>query len=379
MRAGFTKPLVVLQFFLSASLIICSVVMFRQMKYITTKDLGYNKEQLITMETQSGWSEESDKAVDRLRNHLHGNKAVVGLAGTSASFNQGWSIYGYKIKDEIKHAYVYRVDSEYIPLLDLELTLGRNFDENIISDSTALIVNEALVKDMGWTDPLNEYLNWREDSVGPGWKVIGVLKNYHFSSLEQQIEPLLLSINKKQTGYLSSVMIKVSPDDMPGNIETVKKAWTELFPDKPFEYTFVDADVARQYDSYRRWMQITRLSTAFAIVIACLGLFGLSGINALNRTKEIGIRKVMGAGLGNIFILLNRQYVWLSLIAFALAAPVSWYVMNQWLASFQFSITIGWELFAMSLLLGLAVALITVTYHGVKAAHINPAETLKYE
>jgi putative ABC transport system permease protein len=154
----------------------------------------------------------------------------------------------------------------------------------------------------------------------------------------------------------------------------------KLFPDKPFEYTFVDQDVAKQYESYDRWMKITGLSTSFAIIIACLGLFGLAGINALNRTKEIGIRKVMGAEVSNIFILLNKQYIWLSLIAFSLAAPVSWYVMTEWwLNSFQFKITVGWELFAISMLAGLTVALLTVSYHAVKAAFINPADTLKYE
>jgi putative ABC transport system permease protein len=304
---------------------------------------------------------------------------VLGIAGTTSSFNQGWSQYGYKIKDETKAAYVYGVDTHYVPLLELELVAGRNFDAQRVSDSTVIIVNEALVKDMGWTDPLNEHLNWREDTVGIGSAVIGVLKDYHFLSLEQEIEPMFISMDKKNIGYTTSMLIRVKPGDIPETIESIKKTWTKLYPDRPFEYTFVDADVAKQYESYERWMNITGLSTAFAILIACLGLFGLAGINAMNRTKEIGIRKVMGAELQNIFILLNRQYVWLALIAFLLAAPVSWYVMNQWLDSFQFKIVMGWELFAMSMCSGLLVALITVSYHAIKAALINPAETLKYE
>jgi putative ABC transport system permease protein len=379
LSAGFTKPLVVFQFFISASLIICSVIMMRQMNFITAKDLGYNKEQVIAIETQSGWTEEADKAVDRFRNHLQGSNAVIGIAGTSSSFNQGWSRYGYRVKDENKSAYVYRVDTEYIPLMGLELVAGRNFDPNIISDSSAIIVNEALVKDMGWKNPLEENLNWREDSVGPGSRVIGVVKDYHFLSLEQSIEPLFLSLDKRNVGYLTTMLVKLAPNNIPENLETVKKAWIALFPDKPFAFTFVDEDVARQYASYKRWMNITALATGFAIVIACLGLFGLAGINALNRTKEIGIRKVMGAELKSIFFLLNRQYFVLAIIAFALAAPVSWYVMNKWLASFTFKIAMGWELFAVSMLIGLSIAIFTVSYHAIKAALINPAETLKYE
>src|SRR5690606_23664629 len=172
---------------------------------------------------------------------------------------------------------------------------------------------------------------------------------------------------------------KLSPGDTPDKLDRVKQVWTELYPDKPFDYTFMDQDVENQYQTYTRWMKITALSTGFAIFIACLGLFGLAGINAVNRTKEIGIRKVMGAELSNIFMMLNKQYVWLALIAFALAAPVSWYVMTKWLGSFKYAIAMSWELFAVSMFAGLVLALFTVSYHAIKAALINPAETLKYE
>ncbi len=379
LQAGFTKPLVVFQFFLSASMIICSVIMYQQMEFISTKDLGFDKEQVLVIPTQTGWNDEADRVVEQFRNKVRTEPSVIQVAGTSSSFNQGWSRYGYRIKDENKSAYVYRVDPAYIDLLKLEVKEGRNFDERMASDSTAVIINEALARDMGWDNPLEEYLNWREDSVGLGAKVIGVLKDYHFLSLEREIEPMFLSMDKKNTGYLTTMMVKLSPGDVTGKIDRVKTAWTELYPDKPFDYTFMDQDVANQYRSHKRWMNITTLSTGFAIFIACLGLFGLAGINAVNRTKEIGIRKVMGAELTNIFVLLNRQYVWLALIAFSLAAPLSWYFMNKWLASFKYAITISWEIFAVSMTAGLMLALITVSYHALKVATINPAETLKYE
>lgn len=379
LQAGFTRPLVVLQFALSAFLMISSVVMYKQMRYITQKDLGYDKEKVLAVEMFSGWSEAADKNVERFRHHVRQDKHIMAVAGTSASFNKGWSRYGYRVKDENKSAYVYRVDTEYIPLLGLSFVAGRNFDPQLASDSTAIIVNEALVKDMNWADPLNEYLNWREDTVGMGSKVIGVVKDYNFLSLERSVEPMFLSMDKNNIGYLTTMLIKLAPGDVQDNLGAVRKSWTTLFPDKPFEYSFVDEDVERQYERYTRWMNIAGLSTAFAIIIASLGLFGLSGINAVNKTKEIGIRKVMGAELSNIFFLLNRQYVWLALIAFILAAPFSWYVMNRWLEEFQFRITLSWELFVVSALGGLLLALITVSYHAIKAALINPAETLKYE
>lgn len=378
LHAGFTKPLVIFQFFLSASMIISAVIMYRQMEFITAKDLGYDKEHVLVIQTQAGWSEEADNVVDQFRNYTRTDPSVVRVSGTSSSFNRGWSRYGYKVNGENKSSYVYRVDTEYITLLNLKLVDGRNFDERA-SDTTAVIINEVLARDMGWENPLEEYLNWREDSVGRGAQVIGVLKNYHFLSLEKNIEPMFLSLDKKNTGYLTEMLVKLSPGNISDNVERVKKSWTTLYPDKPFDYSFMDEDIDNQYRAHKRWMKITGLSTGFAIFIACLGLFGLAGINAVNRTKEIGIRKVMGAEMLNIFVLLNKQYVWLALIAFSLAAPLSWYFMTEWLASFKYSITISWELFVMSMLAGLALAMLAVSYHALKAALINPAETLKYE
>ena len=380
LQAGFTKPLVVLQFALSAFLMISSVIMYRQMNFVTNKDLGYNKEQVLVIPTQTGWNKKADEMVDRFRIRAQQEPSILNVSGTSISFSKGYSQYGYKVKEENKSAYVYGVDPYYIPTLDLRLSQGRNFDQAILSDSNAIIVNEALVRDMKWTDPLNEYLNWQEDSVGMGSKVIGVVKDYHFQSLSDDIKPVFLSINTREIGNLTNILVKVAPGDLSGSVEKLRAIWNDVALDKPFEYSFLDEDVAKQYESKERWMSITGLSTGFAILISCLGLFGLAGINAVNRTKEIGIRKVMGAELSNIFVLLNRQYIWLALIAFAIAAPASWYVMTKWwLSDFKFAIEVGWELFAVSMLSGLLVALVTVSYHAIKVALVNPAETLKYE
>lgn len=379
-QAGFTKPLVVLQFILSAFLIISSIIMYRQMNYIANKNLGFDKEHILVIPTQTGWNEEANKTVQRFRDRARNEPVISAVSGTSSSFNRGYSRYGYKIKDEQKSAFVYAVDPDYLPLLNIELIAGRNFDPAIASDSSAVIVNEALVKDMKWTDPLNEYLNWREDTVGLGSKVIGVTRDYHIQSLEQEIQPLLLSMDKENVGYLTNMLVKVSSSDMTEAIEKVRSIWRELNPDRPFDYSFMDEDVARQYESSQRWLSIMGLSTGFAMVISCLGLFGLAGINAVNRTKEIGIRKVMGAELKTIFFLLNKQYIVLAMIAFSIGIPASWYVMDKWwLSSFKFRVAMGWELFVMGMAVGLLVALATVSYHAIKAALVNPAQTLKYE
>ncbi len=380
LQAGFTKPLVVLQFALSAFLIISSVMMYRQMHFITTKDLGYTKDQVLVIPTQTGWNAEADKVVAQFRTRALADPAILSVAGVSSSFNQGYSRYGFKIKDEQKSAYVYAADPYYIPTLDLEILQGRNFDAAIAADSNTVIVNESLVRDMKWTDPLNEYYNWREDTVGQGARVIAVVKDYHFLSLEQNFEPMFLSMDKTHVGYLTTMLVRLSSKDLTGGLEKVKRMWKDLYPDKPFDYSFLDDDVAKQYQSYQRWMSIMGLATGFAILISCLGLFGLAGINALNRTKEIGIRKVMGADLPAIFILLNRQFIFLAAVAFSLAAPLSWWFITTWyLKDFTFKVPVTWQLFAMSLGAGLLIALLTVSYHAIKAALINPAETLKYE
>jgi putative ABC transport system permease protein len=283
------------------------------------------------------------------------------------------------VNDEHKSAHVYGVDPDYLTTLGIQLLQGRNFDVRIPADSDAIVVNEALVRDMKWKDPLNEYLNWREDTVGLGSKVIGVIKDHHFSSLEGDIEPMLLSMDKDYAGYPNVMLVKLAPGNLRESIDMLRKAWNEISPSLPFEYSFLDEDVAAQYASYDRWMNVMGFSTGFAMLISSLGLFGLSGINAVNRTKEIGIRKVMGAEMMSIFILLNKQYAWLAVIAFAVAAPASWYAMSQWLSDFKFAITISWELFAISMAAGLFIALLTVSYHAIRTALINPAQTLKYE
>jgi putative ABC transport system permease protein len=349
------------------------------MHFISTKELGFDKDQMLVIPTQMGWAQASDDAVMAYRTRLEQEPEVLAVAGTSSSFSRGWSRYGYTIDEEQKAAFVYAVDPEYIPTLGLEIVEGRNFDAARASDSLGVIVNEALVRDMGWENPLEEYLNWREDSIGPGAPVIGVLKDYHFLSLEHEIGPMFLSMDKKNVGYLITMLVKVSSRNIPETVKMLESTWKELYPNKPFEYSFMDEDVARQYASHERWMKIMSLSTGLAILIACLGLFGLSGINSLNKTKEIGIRKIMGAELKNIFFLLNREYFIYALIAFSLAVPFSWYAMDQWLADFQFRITVGWEIFAVSILAGVVIAFITVSYHGIKASLVNPAETLKYE
>jgi putative ABC transport system permease protein len=380
LQAGFVKPLVVLQFAFSAFLIISSVIMYRQMKYISTKDLGYDQHQLVVIPTNAGRGRDTLQIPERFRQQALKNLSVLSVTATDYPFAGGdMMIFSIRNTDDDKHVYGYVVDHHFIKTMGITLRQGRDFDPNNSADETnTIIVNETLAREMNWNDPLQERLIYSNGQDGTGSRIIGVAKDFHFLSLSQQIEPMFLTIDRNY-GRLDHMLVKISPVNIPGTIEHLQKTFTSVAPGKPFEYSFMDENVSRQYASHERWMSIMGLSTGFAILISCLGLFGLAGVNAVNRTKEIGIRKVMGAELSNIFVLLNKQFVWLSIVAFVIAAPLSWYAMNQWLSRFQFRIEIRWELFAVSMIAGLGVALLAVSYHSIKAALVNPADTLKYE
>jgi len=381
LSAAFSKPLIVIQFALSSFLIISSVIMYRQMQFITTKDLGYDQHQLIVIPTQAGWGENSNRIVERFRQAVSSSASVVSVTGTDYPFAAGdYMIFGYEVDGESKTTYGYNVDPYYIKTLGIEMTAGRDFDiHNPADTSKTIIVNESLVRDMKWKTPIGEHLKFHmRDTASLGAKVIGVVKDFHFLSLQEDIKPMFLSMDRND-GRLNNILVKVSSENIPSTMEQLQKSFASVVPGKPFEYSFLDEKVALQYASYERWTSVMGLSTLFAILISCLGLFGLAGINAINKTREVGIRKVMGASLSQIFILLNKQFVWLSLISFVIAAPLSWYAMNKWLAGFQFKIGMSWELFAVSMFTGLMIAVITVSYHSLRAASVNPAETLKHE
>ena len=376
-RPRFIRFAVVAQFALSTFLIIASLVMYQQMKFINQMDLGYDKEQVMVLETNTGWSDEGEQLLQNLKNELTTYPAIHQVAGVDISFNQGWNRNGFKTADGENHsAFVYRVTPDYIPTLGLEILEGRNFSTATAADKTSsIIVNEAFVKDLKLEDPIGAAIPWLRETTQ---RIVGVVKDYHFLSLEHEIQPLLMHLNPEQ-GKISSILIKMSGQNLPNTIQTIEKNWKEVAPDKPFLFTFLEEDVAQQYEAYSRWMSIITCSTLFAIFIACLGLFGLAGVLAMNRTKEIGIRKVLGASVQQILFSLNKDLIKLALLAILIAAPIAWWAMNQWLSDFQFHIAIGWEVFALAAALCAAIALVTVSYHSIKSALINPAETLKME
>ncbi|MFV1883327.1 MAG: ABC transporter permease [Balneola sp.] len=373
-----TKGLLVLQYSLSIFLIISSVIMFKQMDYVSGKDLGYNEEQVLFIPTHTGWNEEGTKLMELYRNELNGTHGVASVSGMAPAFTSGSNRYGFNVDGEEFRSYIYFVDEQIIPTLGFELVAGRNFSEDRPSDETeSIIVNEALVSALGWeNDPIGKLLPWKgQDNPST---VIGVVKDFHFQSLEVEIQPMLMHMDHSQGG-VASIAVKIEPGMIGETLPQLEEKWGEISPHRPFNFWFLDDAVASQYADYQRWLQIMGAATFIAILIACLGLFGLAGLTAVNKTKEIGIRKVLGAGIDQIILLFNKDIVLLIVISMLIAAPASWYIMEQWLSDFSYRISINAGVFVISTIVALLLAVVTVSYHSVKAALANPVDSLKSE
>jgi putative ABC transport system permease protein len=374
----FIKGAVVVQFALSVFLIMSSLVMSRQMQYINRKDLGYDEEQVLVLDTHTGWNDEGERLMERLRETLKSDPQIKFVSGTSGSFSRGWNINSYEMPDGERHrTYVYRGDYDYLDMLDIGLVAGRNFSRDHPTDvAEAIIVNEAMLADLGIEgDPIGQEVPWRKEN---NRKIIGVTENFHFLSLAEEIQPMLIHVNPEQ-GKIQNLLIKLDGKDIPAAIAAVEHAWKEVAPDTPFDYAFLDEDLAQQYETYRRWTNIMFASTAFAIIIACLGLFGLAGILAVNKRKEISIRKVLGASLRSILMLLNRDLVKLTLISLLIAGPLAWYAMQRWLDNFQYHIELKWSVFLVAGLTCLLLVVLTVSYHSLRSALRNPVDALRNE
>jgi putative ABC transport system permease protein len=265
------------------------------------------------------------------------------------------------------------VDHDYIETFKMEIIQGRDFSPEITSDaSSSYIINEAAASAMGMDSPVGEQLSvW-----GSRATIIGLVKNYHFESLHYEIMPLILRISPE---HVLRLYIRIKPDNIPKTMKYIEAIWQKFFPEFPFEYNFLDETLNKLYKSEQRFGVILNLFSAMSIFISCLGLFGLALFIAEQRTKEIGIRKVLGATVSNIIMLLTKEFTKWVLIANIIAWPVAYYAMHRWLQNFAYRTNIGIFTFIISALLALMIALLTVSYQAVRAALANPVEALRYE
>jgi putative ABC transport system permease protein len=378
-----TRTLVVFQFGLSIFLITGALGMATQLRFMMTKDIGLNLKNVIDLagiSTQSSFPDyRADRdLVERLRTRLKSNPDIVACSWAAGS--PGWNFFrSFQYHGETKKVIMLRADEEYLGIFGLQLIEGRNFIAGSADDrENGMIVNETFAREMGWSSPVvGNYLTDVDDTTLAGLRIIGVVKDAHFSSLHNSIQPLIIS--QHESWRANALLLRVVPTRIAEIMAYLKNVWKEIVPDKPFSGYFADELFQDQYADDEKWTTIIEYATVLAVVLACLGLFGLATLSAANRTKEIGIRKVLGASVSGIVELLARDFVKLVLVANVIAWPIAYFALNRWLQNFAYRIDLSWLLFLLSGGLAVLIALLTVSTQAIKAALANPVEALRYE
>lgn len=363
------KSLVVVQFALASFLIIGTLTIYSQFEYLTSFEKGYDDSNMILV---NNWRMQHSE-VNLLRNKL---KEYPGIQ--DVSFKNGGS-WGTRARvngtQEIQFAYE-SVGANYIPLLAIQLKEGRNFSADLPTDSTqSVLVNETFAKEAGWTDPIGKEVDfWYRNQKHT---VIGVVKDYHYEELHQKIGPQLFTMLPSNLYGLT--LVKIKPGTATGSLAHIEKSFKTVFPLNPYSYEFMDQVNRQQYESEERWKKIMLFSAVITIFISCIGLFGLAVLSTEKRTREIGIRKVLGASVQQVATILSRDFLLLVAISLLISLPMAWLAANRWLENYPYRIELGWSLFALGAVLVLGIALLTVSFQSIKAALQNPVRSLKVD
>jgi hypothetical protein len=371
--------LITMQFVIAILMIISTMVISSQISYLRAKPLGYNKTQVISIPI--GKEVEDETALKLMRSKLAAIPDVLMVTGTDINLGRGrdgsssTSQIGFDYKGRSVKTNFLRVDYDYLKTLDIPLMAGREFSREFGTDSMSVMINEAMAKELGEKNPVGTALPLSDS--GPGMIVVGVVKDYHFKSLHEEIQPLTMTI--RPDWGLSYIYVKVKPDNLPSSMEKVKAAWKEVNPGYKSEPSFLDENTDRQYKGEEMMAMVFTSGAILTILISCMGLFAIALFIIEQRTKEIGIRKVLGANVAGIVTLLSKDFARLVLIAFLIAAPVSWWAMSQWLQSFAYRIPLHWWILPVGGLIVMAVALFTVGLQATRAAIANPVKSIKSE
>ncbi|MET0637976.1 MAG: ABC transporter permease [Chitinophagaceae bacterium] len=375
---GLRSGLVVFQFFISISLIVGTIIVYQQLFFIRNTKLGYNKDQVLVIH-EPYWLRDNQAA---FRKKLLDDPRVIsvtssGFLPAGPSNINNFLAYPDNQSTVLIKSLQYEVDEHYIPTLGMQMKKGRNFSPLFGADSTAVILNETAAKIYGWEENPEGHTitSVNNESQRIPYHVIGIVKDFHFKSLHEPITPLVMTL-----GYNGNALIaKVNSADVTGLLASINQYWRSFQPEQPMAYSFLDERFEATYRSEKNIAAILGIFSALTILVACLGLLGLAMFTAEQRTREIGIRKVLGADPAGIVALLSKDYVRLVLIGFAIASPVAWMVMNRWLQDFAYRVTISWWVFALSAVFALLVAIVTVSSQAIRAANANPVKSLKAE
>ena len=377
------KGLVIFQFVISVVLIVASVVIAQQMKYLRSADLGFEQERQIVIPLRS---ENAKKIYSSFKDELL-KQSTIADVGASA-FYPGITNYSdnilYKQGESMQQGKDVRmnyVDTRFLQTLNITPVAGRLFSDDFPSDtSKAIILNEKAIKELGFASPqesIGKKLYFDFQGKNYDFNIVGVVKDFHYEDLHLPITPYAFQLSMQpQYNYM---IVHAKPGNIDNILASVKNSWHTLNPSEPFEYSFLDTDFQKNYDAEIRLSAIVGYFTAIAILISCLGLFGLATFSAEQRVKEIGVRKVLGASVSSIVALLSKDFLKLVGIAVLIASPLAWFAMNKWLQSFAYRIHINWTIFAITALAALLIALITISFQAIKAAIANPVKSLRSE
>jgi len=376
--------LVVFQFSISIMLLVGTGVVYKQLDFMKSKDVGFDKEQIVVLplETANGM-----RTFETFRNRVLTNPSVVdaAAAGLIPGPDHIHNNTGFRTEsmaqDEFFMAAQGEVTNDYVETLGLRMVAGRDFDANFRTDSTAFIINEAAAKQMGLTaeEAVGKKLarlGGNPDDTDRWATVIGVVEDANFVSLHSPVQPMVIGRWVENQSY---VPIRIRPENVEATLAFLEEAWTAWEPGYPFRYFFMEDDYQTFYEQEQRLGSIYTYFTVLAILIACLGLFGLASFVTTQRTKEIGVRKIMGASVPSIVVLLSKEFTVLVLFSCAVGFPVAWFAMSKWLQDFAYATTIGWGIFAIAGISALLIAWLTVSYQAIRAATCNPVEALRYE
>ena len=379
----FRKALVIAQFSISIFMLISTLIVFDQLQFIRNKDLGFDKAQVIRLDLSERELQEKSNV---LKERLKQSSAVVNVGMANSSPGQGIGKLLLKVEDNEgkltdRGVDLFNADFDFVKTLGMEIVQGRDFSRDVASDTTyAVLVNESMVKRMAWENPLGKkfiFLGGDPQGSAIEKRVVGVVKDYHQNSLYDAIEPLMIVLDDNQ----NFVFVRTTEGDVRQSLAAVENGWKETFPNSIFEYNFLDQDFNSQYKADEKRSQIFTAFSGLTILIACLGLLGLSAFTTEQRTKEIGVRKVMGAGVYGLVILIAREFFLLVGIGMLLSFPAAWYFTESWLQNFAYRIELSgeWPTFIISACLAFIITLMTVGYNVVRAASANPATSLRDE
>jgi len=375
-KSVFRNALIVIQFAIAVLLISCTMILWQQLDYLRSKPLGYNEHEVISIPVNPKLM--GVNTLEKMRIALSGDPHIVSITGTNNNLGEGLdgsmnnAVYGFDYKGKGIKTNWALVEYDYLQTLGLQLVAGRDFSRTFGTDSTAVIINELMAKELGEKDPVGAELE-----VNDNMHVIGVVKDFNFFSLKQESGPMTISLVPGM--HPMYIFVKVLPSDLPLAMERVKKAWQTIDPIGTFEASFLDENADRMYKSEARLAKIAISGAVIAIVISCMGLFAIAVLVIAQRNKEIGVRKVLGASVSGIVTLIARDFLKLVFVAIVVATPVAWYLMHAWLQDFAYHIDIQWWVFVLAGTCAITIAFVTISFQSVKAALMNPVKSLKTE